>query len=309
MFSKLFEQKGIDKYLKPWVIVKRDYGQLGNRLHTHANILAWCKKNNYNLLNLSFREFACYYETSDNRSVNTAFEDICGLHQLLSVQIVQNFLNRLCLSERWLNRLSKFIRVIYCEDDETYHEEQLQKIKQLEERIIIIKAWDISCPKALTLQQDHIRQILTPTIPSVKLAEAFIEELKTKFSKVIGIHARRGDYKEFIGGKHYHSWEQYFKWICQVKKLFEYRTSDKVAFLICSDEEPDQTIFKSLPVYSLPQNNMMCEIHALSLCNYLLGPPSSFGTWAAWHGKVPRCVLEEHTYIEKAEQFSICKEC
>ena len=37
-----------------WMILQRDYGQLGNRLHTHANALAWCIENNVNLLNLSF---------------------------------------------------------------------------------------------------------------------------------------------------------------------------------------------------------------------------------------------------------------
>ena len=45
---------GIDKVL----VIYCDYGRLGNRLHTHANALAWCIENNYNLINLSFIEYA-----------------------------------------------------------------------------------------------------------------------------------------------------------------------------------------------------------------------------------------------------------
>ena len=33
------------------LIVYCDYGRLGNRLHSHANALAWCIENNYNLIN------------------------------------------------------------------------------------------------------------------------------------------------------------------------------------------------------------------------------------------------------------------
>ena len=45
---------GIHKLL----IIYCDYGRLGNRLHTHANALAWCIENNYNLINLSFSDYA-----------------------------------------------------------------------------------------------------------------------------------------------------------------------------------------------------------------------------------------------------------
>ena len=43
--------------MKRCLLIQRDYGQLGNRLHTHANALAWCIENQANLVNLSFKEF------------------------------------------------------------------------------------------------------------------------------------------------------------------------------------------------------------------------------------------------------------
>ena len=46
------------------LIVYCDYGRLGNRLHTHANALAWCIENNYNLINLSFNEYAPLFKSS-----------------------------------------------------------------------------------------------------------------------------------------------------------------------------------------------------------------------------------------------------
>ena len=51
---------GIHKLL----IIYCDYGRLGNRLHTHANALAWCIENNYNLINLSFSDYAELFKNS-----------------------------------------------------------------------------------------------------------------------------------------------------------------------------------------------------------------------------------------------------
>jgi len=48
---------------------------------------------------------------------------------------------------------------------------------------------------------------------------------------------------------------------------------------------------------------------AISLCDYLMGPPSSFGTWDSWHGDVPRLVVYNNTEITSLEQFEVCSTC
>ena len=295
--------------MKSWIILKLDYGQLGNRLHTHANALAWCIRNDCNLLNLSFRPFSNHFQSRENQSIEILAQYKSILCRLFSNFFIQHILSKLCMSEKWLRRLSRFFHVMHCEDHEVLTENQMDMIRQCHKRFIVIQAWNLNCKDALALNQEKIRRLLTPTLESVDLATIFIKDLKSCFDIVVGVHVRRGDYKQYLGGKHFHSWELYRKWICQAKELFELGGKNKVGFFLCSDENPDKSTFDSLPVYFLPQNEIMLDLHALSLCDYSIGPPSSFGTWASWHGKVPRCVLKDNTLLESVEQFSVCKVC
>jgi hypothetical protein len=83
----------------------------------------------------------------------------------------------------------------------------------------------------------------------------------------------------------------------------------KVGFLLCSDDNPTPSSFADLPVHFMGKKSVMPDLHALSLCDYNLGPPSSFGTWLSWYGKVPRLHLEEELNIESLDQFSVCAGC
>ena len=291
------------------IILKRDYGQLGNRLHTHANILAWCMKNNYCLINLSFRYFSHLFEPNKKCAPNVLTLKKSILLQFISIDLFQDFLDKFCMSHKWLTRFSNIFHVVCRNDDEVLTEQELDQINFTPFRFVLIKAWNIDCKKALMLHGDKIRLLLSPTSESVHHATTFMKKMNTNFDIVIGVHARRGDYRQYLGGKHFHSWELYHKWINQAKKLFEQEGKYKVGFFLCSDQKPEKSTFASLPVYSIPQDEIMLDIHALSLCNYSMGPPSSFGTWAAWFGKVPRCVLESNTKINSHNQFSICENC
>ena len=53
----------------------------------------------------------------------------------------------------------------------------------------------------------------------------------------------------------------------------------------------------------------MEDLHTLTLLNYNMGPPSSFGTWISWIGKVPRLILFNNTEIKSLEQFEVCETC
>ena len=50
-------------------------------------------------------------------------------------------------------------------------------------------------------------------------------------------------------------------------------------------------------------NEFMVDIHLLSFCDYNLGPPSSFGTWISWFGKVPRIVVYKNAEITSLESL------
>ena len=295
---------GIHKLL----IIYCDYGRLGNRLHTHANALAWCIENNYNLINLSFSDYAELFRNSPNHKFGKLQLTNNFLFKLFSISLLRSFLRRLLLSDKWMERLACIFNQIRPAKNEALLESDLSRqIKQ--NKINLIKYWDISCRNSINIHQHKLRTYLRPNKRFVVTAEKIIDELRSKYECVVGVHARRGDYSAYLDGIHYHSWESYLDWANQTKQVLEKSGKKNVGIVICSDEVPPSTVSKNKDVYFNSSNETMIDIHLLSLCDYNLGPPSSFGTWISWFGKVPRFVVYNNTEVTSLEHFEVCTTC
>jgi len=53
----------------------------------------------------------------------------------------------------------------------------------------------------------------------------------------------------------------------------------------------------------------MIDIHLPSKCVYKIDPPSYFGSWISWYGKIPRFVLKEISLIKQESDFEIVQNC
>jgi hypothetical protein len=295
---------GIDKVL----VIYCDYGRLGNRLHTHANALAWCIENNYNLINLSFSDYAELFKSSSKHKCGNLQQTKSFLFKSLSSTLFRNFLKRLLLSDKWLERLAWIVKQIRPVDEEVLRETDLNR-QINHNKINLVRYWDISCTSSLQTHQSKIRHYLLPSKRFVVSAEKAIFNLGTKYECIVGVHARRGDYINYLGGIHYHSWESYLQWANQTKLILEKKGKKNVGIVICSDELPPASIQKMKSIHFSLSKEFMVDIHLLSLCNYNLGPPSSFGTWVSWFGKIPRLVLHNNTEITSLEQFGVSSTC
>ena len=76
-----------------------NYGRLGNRLHTHANILAWCITNDYNLSNLSFRSYSDFFENQRHHSSDSYFKTKNIVCYLMKINFICNIVERLIFSK------------------------------------------------------------------------------------------------------------------------------------------------------------------------------------------------------------------
>ena len=277
-------------------MLKHDYGQLGNRLHTHANALAWCLEKKLDLLNLSFVNYAHHFQGGRQCSADRHLLQSPILRVLLRIPRMVGFLQRIALSDRHLSRLGSQVRLLTRADDETLTEEDLNHAANASPRprVMLVRAWDIQCPNALSNQSDRVRKVLTPEKNYVEEVNRLLASLPPH-DFLVGIHARRGDYANWQDGRHFHSWEQYREWLLQVHdQLLEKKR--KPAYLICSDELPPQDAFD--PIKSaMSSRSLMTDLHALSCCQLILGPPSSFGSWASFYGKVPRLCLQKNETI------------
>ena len=206
-----------------------------------------------------------------------------------------------------MRRLSFFFHHIEKDNSCMLEEEELNLIKT--KKIIVINAWDIRCPNSIKLAGQFIRKLLQPASNYIKPASDFIISLRRNYDCLIGIHARRGDYKDYLDGRYYYSWEKYKTWILELKIILENHGFSKIGFVLCSDEKPSANLLREENIHHRDNKHYMEDLHSLTLCNYNIGPPSSFGTWISWFGKVPRFILSNNAEITSLDHFIICDKC
>ena len=295
---------GIHKLL----IIYCDYGRLGNRLHTHANALAWCIENNYNLINLSFSDYAKLFKNSSKYKSGNLNQNENFIIKFCSRKLIRCFIRRLLLSDKWIERLAWIFNQIRPTKNEALLESDLSRqIKH--NKINLIKYWDINCKNSINIHQHKLRDYLRPNKRFVITTEKIIDELRSKFECLVGVHARRGDYSTYLDGIHYHSWESYLHWAIQSKQVLEYSGKKNVGIVICSDDKAPSFVPNDEDVYFSSNNDFMVDIYLLSMCDYNLGPPSSFGTWISWFGAVPRLVVYNKTEVTSLNQFKASTTC
>ena len=274
------------------VILKRDYGQLGNRLHTSSNLLAWCLENGHSYVNLSFQDYVNGYKLLRNHPIDKILLKNFILYKILRNKFIISFVNRLVLSDKWLIYLKNWVFVIDRSDNETISEHELNNSPK--KAVLIIRAWDIRCPNSIISQQDIIRKIFTPLDNIISK----IKEIKANLPEhdfLVGLHARRGDYVSWENGKYYFSWKHYYKWLLEVHNILS-KTKGVISFVICSDENPPSELFEDLNPY-ISKLGPNFDLHLLSICDLQLGPPSSFGSWAQFYGKNQRICLNSSEMV------------
>lgn len=120
-----------------------------------------------------------------------------------------------------------------------------------------------------------------------KICDDIIKQVRSdEYSRLVGVHIRRGDYKEFHGGKWYYSDDEYCHWMKQLA------VENKVKFIISSNEKLDLDIFRKEGLDIIqPGHSAIEDLCLLSKCDYIMGPPSTYSAWAALVGGKKRCIL------------------
>lgn len=110
----------------------------------------------------------------------------------------------------------------------------------------------------------------------------------------LGLHIRRGDYRQFYGGRFCYSDEQYLDVVRQFVALMPGR---QVQVVVCGND-PDlnrQAFHEALPGVDVlfPDGNPGEDLFTLSECHYLIGAPSTFSLVAAMYHDRPLYWIEQ----------------
>ena len=148
-----------------------------------------------------------------------------------------------------------------------------------------IKGWHTRRnTKYIAEAKEELKRIFTPRQEIVDEAEKLINGLRQQSDMVVGVHIRRGDYKEWNNGKFYYSIEEYYMFMKRIEELY---ADKKVSFFISSNEKLDKSQFKDCICDFHYNGNPILDLYTLSLCDILIGPVSTFSRWASFIGEKP----------------------
>lgn len=151
----------------------------------------------------------------------------------------------------------------------------------------IVLCWWYRDPGALVRQRDNICRILAPKEVFVRQPKMFIDSVRADGRHVVGVHVRRGDYREFEKGKYFFSDEEYARFMEMARRALH----RECRFIMVSDEALDEGFFKKkgLDVNVFKGSDFREDLVMLSLCDYIMGPWSTFSWWAAFYGGRKLC--------------------
>ena len=299
-------------------ILSKKYGKLCNRLFGAAHILALAIENNHTFANLAFYDYArhfqatehdifCRYPVRKSLLKNSRIMATVIYYVGYMVSSIAYYLPECLLSIPWLR-----FRTIRPPDDGDNDlvldatPSPLANRPSDSSRVIFFQGWNLRAYHCLYKHGDKVREYFTPINVYQSRIKAYIEQNRAGHDLLIGVVIRHGDYRTWLGGKHFYSTEIYTGFMKQAEALFRPR---KIKFLICSDEEQDTNVFTSAMIsYCFRSGHMIENLYSLAECDYIISPPSTYGMWASFYGKTPLYIIDDPSQpIATIESFRVCE--
>ena len=136
-----------------------------------------------------------------------------------------------------------------------------------------------------------------------------IDSIKEKYfcsncPVTIGLHIRRGDYKEYKNGIYYYNDETYISVVKQLLNLLNEKDVNVLVFT--NDKSLNYDIYKnSFSNVFFSHENFQTDYTLLANCNYIIGAPSSFTMWSSYIGQVPLYHIKDKEKIISLSDFII----
>lgn len=147
----------------------------------------------------------------------------------------------------------------------------------------------------------EITKFFAPKLELVEKAARFWRE-RVKGKVVVGVHVRRGDYREWNGGRFFYEDKIYVANILSVVKDLSSR--GPITVMLFSNEDIDMSNFQIRGVDVVLSRGSAIEDHFLmSKCDYLFGPPSTFSRWGAYMGRKPLAFIKSREETLRIKDF------
>lgn len=183
----------------------------------------------------------------------------------------------------------------------------------LKNRVRVINTWDSRFSN--TVNSTHVKVISDLFRPDLNNIPPSLSTLlmhtKSDCKVVVGVHARRGDYDKFCGGKYFYTENEYLLILEKVKICISEHLKinhEKIATILCSNEK--NFLHKKIDNINRDFISTSATIDhlLLSQCEYIIGPPSTFSVWSAFIGSAKLLHVVNPYDSIKIDDFKIVRE-
>lgn len=260
------------------------------------------------MLNLSFDEYSKYFQAC---SLDTfcRYPKKGSLAKSNELRTILFFINRITL--KLLRKLKFFQSPFHCIviadlpeyqfGEDKYYELNSPTFQSLARRKPFVFLFGRFFRDYTNFEKykDVIRDYFRPAIEIQDKVDKLLSSARKDSDFVIGVHIRRGDYEQFAGGRYFYSPVQYAQ---KLEALQTEIAPKRINFIICSNEIITGSVFKNVN-FIIGSGHIVGDMYALSQCDFILGPPSTFSLWAAFYGNKPLCQIKDMSKQVTMEDF------
>ena len=275
-------------------IIGTPYGRWGNRLMLYSYIISWSKKFNGIVLNPSFIEYQEYFKNFQSNYfglIPCIKPSKNKIPKFLSNIIIESF-KRISYRKINIPRISCFD--LESENDD-YEKKPFQTLLQ-SNKLIFFRGF-LFGKRNFSAVRDHrsyLRNLFEFSDNIQNRSKAIRNSIKTP--KTVGVCMRQGDYKNHLGGNLFLDDHEYKMVFDRLKLHFG---KDFGIFVACEEKKSEIIDEEAYFNYGDPAVNLC----TLSKCDYLIGPASTFMTWAAFLNNVPTCYIDRDNFKTKELRF------
>ena len=273
------------------IILHTSGGRTGNQVLLLSNLIATALEHNLSFINVSFKS--------------------CSKFDIVHNSAMRNFYSRIIVSILWRLYFFKLCHPLLRLFGILFHTNTSSQpdsvshflINESKGKVIILNAWPYTDYSALYKHQHTVRQLLCPQKNIVARAREIINGILPDGCIAVGVHIRRTDYREWHNGKYFYEIDTYRSWMQRVSLISE----TPVYFVICSDEKFQKDEFAGIGAGTyISDNDYMVDLTLLAACDYIIGPPSTFASYASFWGQTPRyTIYQQSPELHSLEDFGI----
>lgn len=294
------------------VVFTHGGGRTGNQLLNHIHLFSFWKehKDDFSIANLSFRKYAREYYGDvrecwmGTQGVDPIFDGLLRLvgegYDQVPGHKVKNFWNTArCVLLHSVASVRPDAQSLLAGDTikqgvpgtriprlNLDTEEDVEKLRS--KSLTLLGGWGVRCWKLLEKRADEIRPHLRLDRRFMDRAELFMNEIRSKATRVIGVQIRQSDYQTWENGRYFFPTQQYAEWM----RKFDLEHEGRTVFVVASEVPQEMSDFDGVECRFTTgikggDGHYLESFAEIAMCDAVMTPPSTFSTLAAFVGNNP----------------------